>query len=113
MKPNHSCERGNITDIIVNDECSVTHITFTDGAVRGNHYHKNTIQYDTVIKGKLICATDKGNDEVSVGMHIKHLPNSPHAYKAIGDAEIISICFGLRKGDDYSLDTYKLDTSLL
>ena len=52
--------RGTIKDLFVNDEYSVTHITFMPGAVRGNHYHENTQQTDLVLKGKLIVSLKEG-----------------------------------------------------
>lgn len=113
MKPNHTDERGAITDLLVTDDLAVTDITFTVGAIRGNHFHEETLQIDRVIEGKLLVKTDTYEHEVSAGDTLTHYPGTPHAYKAILPSRIISICFGVRKGEDYSKDTYKLETPLL
>lgn len=113
MKPNHTDERGTINDLLVTDDYSVTHITFTDGAVRGNHYHKETTQYDMVVKGKLLCNQNGKEEIVTPQMIIVHLPNDTHAYKALEDSEILSICFGKRRGNHYEEDTFRLETPLL
>lgn len=56
--PNFVDERGEITDIIDGDNVnSITLITSKKGAVRGNHYHKQTIQYLYLIEGKLVYYT--------------------------------------------------------
>lgn len=113
MKPNYEDERGKITDLLVTPEYSITHITFTEGAVRGNHYHKKTIQHDFILSGELICKTDKSEFVCHPEQDITHFPGTQHAYQAIKDSEILSICYGPRKGEDYSIDTYKLDIPLL
>lgn len=104
--------RGTIRDLFVNDEYSITHITFTEGAVRGNHYHKETTQYDFILNGKLSCVTSINGyktDKIVTGKEtIRHLPNCAHAYKAIEPTEMISICFGKRKGENYEEDTFRL-----
>lgn len=118
MKPNYEDERGKIIDLLVTPEYSITHITFNKGAVRGNHYHKETDQYDLVLKGKLKCRIvdleEKTFDfELQERESLKTTRGKKHAFKALEDSEIISICFGVRRGEDYSKDTYKLDTPLL
>jgi len=102
-------ERGTIKDLIVGKDYSVTHITFTKGAVRGNHLHKETFQVDTVLSGKLF----NGEKELVAGDIVEIQAGTPHAYRALEDSEIISTCFGKRIGDDYSKDTFKLETPLL
>ena len=45
-------DRGEITDIAENVPFnSLTLITSSKGAVRGNHYHKRTTQYTYIIEG--------------------------------------------------------------
>jgi quercetin dioxygenase-like cupin family protein len=113
-------KRGIIKDIMVGDGKSVTFITFKKGAIRGNHVHKKTTQIDIVLKGKLFS-------KVSLKGHVNLTPNStfpeeaimkkgdfmhipakvPHVYEALEDSEILSICFGVRVGEDYGKDTYE------
>jgi len=113
----HEDERGKIQDLMVGDKFSVTHITFKKGAVRGNHYHKKTVQHDIVIKGRLLCVSKKGSwgtrDFLVPGMSATHQPSVWHAYEAREDSEILSICYGTRIGEDYSKDTFKLRYNLL
>ena len=106
-------DRGTIKDLLVGEDFSVTHITFTKGAVRGNHMHKETIQHDIILKGRLICK--KGNSTIYPGKgdEINIEPTVAHAYKATEDSEMISICFGKRIGDNYSKDTYALQKRLI
>ncbi len=113
MRPNHIDERGTITDLMVTDEYSVTHITFNEGAVRGNHYHEKTTQYDVVLKGKFIYANDKGEQVINMQDMIVNEPNVPHAYKAKEYSEMLSICFGIRRGEDYEKDVIRLEIPLL
>jgi len=114
MKPNFTDERGTITDLMSNETCSVTHITFTKDAVRGNHYHEHTRQIDILLSGKLLCSRN-GNEFIEgiQGSQIIHNANDRHAYKAIEDSEILSICFGVRKGVDYEKDVIRLEKPLL
>lgn len=110
-------ERGTITDLLVTPDYSITHITFKEGAVRGNHYHEHTTQYDFVLKGSFTVASrpkDKDGEEfklfriVNTGELLIHYPNMAHAYQAIGDAELLSTCYGVRKGEDYEKDVIRL-----
>lgn len=106
----HKDKRGIIKDLLVGKDFSVTYITFKKGAVRGNHVHKKTFQSDTIIKGLLV-------DELGEqwGEHDDRFihPDEPHAYKALKDSEMISICFGKRIGSNYSKDTYALQEPLI
>jgi quercetin dioxygenase-like cupin family protein len=103
-----SDSRGTIKDLLVTDDYSVTHITFNKDAVRGNHYHKETIQGDIVIKGSLLCFQDDKKQTVNIGDVVSHLAGVKHAYKALEDSEIISICFVKRRGEHYEEDTFRL-----
>lgn len=109
----HEDERGVIEDLLVTDNGAVTRITFKKGAIRGNHYHKETIQYDFIVSGRLLCKNHAGVAEVKAGQMVIHRPNEPHAYQALEDSEMVSCVYGPRKGEDYSTDTFKLETPLL
>jgi quercetin dioxygenase-like cupin family protein len=106
--------RGTIKDLLVTPDYSITHITFNEGAVRGNHYHNETRQIDVLLKGKLLCSRN-GNEFISTmeGEQIIHNPKDSHAYKALDYSEILSICWGVRKGADYEKDVVRLETPLL
>lgn len=117
MKPNFTDARGTITDLIVTGDYSVTHITFSEGAVRGNHYHEQTHQYDFLLKGELQCVSSTNGERkesiVKEKDFIDFPPNVAHAYKATKPSEMISICFGVRKGEDYEKDVIRLTEPLI
>jgi quercetin dioxygenase-like cupin family protein len=114
-KINFEDDRGIIRDIMVHTPVdAMTFITFKKDAVRGNHYHNKTIQYDYIISGKLICRTrENENSEVEEiiveeGDFITHQFPSHHAYKAVEDSVMISSTNGPRQGDEYENDTFRL-----
>jgi quercetin dioxygenase-like cupin family protein len=106
----HKDKRGIIKDLMVGKDFSVTYISFKKGAVRGNHLHKKTFQNDIIISGLLI--DEEGEKWGETDDKFIH-PDTPHAYKALEDSEMISICFGKRIGKNYSKDTYALQTPLI
>ena len=56
LLPNFKDKRGEIIDIIENEKInSVTIITFSKGAIRGNHYHKKTIQWNYVLENVIMA----------------------------------------------------------
>ena len=105
-------ERGIIEDLKVGKDWSVTYISFKKGAVRGNHFHKETRQFDQLLSGRLLVVHENGNDkmqkEIVAGEIVGHFPNDKHAYKALEDSEMISMCFGKRVGENYEEDTFRL-----
>lgn len=108
----HKDARGIIEDLVVGENSAVTKVTFKKGAVRGNHYHKKTVQIDLIVHGKLKVYSDWGTATLKAGDIIEHPKRSPHAYKALEDSILVTICSGPRKGEDYADDTYKLETPL-
>ena len=55
LRSNFKDSRGDILDIFVNnpkDHCTL--VTFNKGSIRGNHFHKKSIQYTFILSGKLI-----------------------------------------------------------
>lgn len=113
--PNFVDERGEITDIIDGDNVnSITLITSKKGAVRGNHYHKQTIQYLYLIEGKLVYYTQFEDNEIEKtillkGSFVKTPQNVKHAFKALEDSIFIACCSGLRAGKQYEEDTFRLN----
>lgn len=108
----HTDERGTIEDLKVGKDWSVTYISFKKGAVRGNHYHKKTIQTDLILSGKLVCFSNSGDRVIKEGDVISHRKYEPHAYVALEDSEIVSMCKGVRIGENYEEDTFRLTTPL-
>lgn len=116
---NFGDDRGTITDIFVqNPQDHATIIFSKKGAVRGNHYHKETVQSDFVVSGKLKVLTQKvGESEViatEVGPNdfISHEVSEAHTYVALEDSIFISFNAGPRGGENYEKDTFRLETPL-
>ena len=65
IKKNFEDNRGIITDIITKERIDyVTIITNKKGSVRGNHYHKETIQYLYVLEGSILVASQFEGKEI-------------------------------------------------
>jgi quercetin dioxygenase-like cupin family protein len=111
----HKDKRGAVKDIMVGKNFSVAYITFKKDAVRGNHYHKKTTQMDYIVSGRVKCYRNDSSSAflMKSGESAFHKANETHAYKALADAEMISICVGKRIGKNYSKDTYKLAVPLV
>ena len=115
---NYLDERGSITDII--DSLNFNGATIIEsklGCVRGNHYHKKTIQYVYVISGKMKSTAKKINEAVEVavvgpGDLISHEAYEAHNFEALEDTTFLVLSSGLRSGKDYELDTYRLNSSV-
>lgn len=117
---NFEDHRGTIRDILTHTP--VEHITVIESkkdAVRGNHYHKETLQYDYVVSGKMkILSRKEGSDLVEVtiaepGDLILHDHGEAHALIALKDSIFLAITQGTRGGEDYEKDTYRLAEPLV
>jgi len=106
-------DRGTIEDLKVGKDWSVTYISFKKGAVRGNHYHKETLQTDFIISGMVLLKTPHAKYVLEAGDSKDIRAGLDHAYQALEDSEMVSICNGVRIGEDYEKDTFKLATPLL
>ena len=116
---NFEDERGTITDIFVHEPVEhATIITTKAGGIRGNHYHKLSAQHDYLISGKFEVYVQKiGESEITKsiwnpGEFITWEPNEAHAFVALEDSVWITFVKGLRGGEDFEKDTYRLDTPL-
>lgn len=111
-------ERGAITDLLVREPVEyVTQITSRSGAVRGNHYHKETTQWIYVVEGRLQVLTQLPGEAVradvlEAGQLIVNIPNERHAMIALTDARFLVFTRGPRGGEDYEQDTYRLSEPL-
>jgi len=106
--------RGEIIDILKKEPIEyVTLITSKKGAVRGNHFHKKSIQYNYVLKGKLKLFSKVKQGRVrSIILRPGDLALNPkgeeHAILAMEDSEFLVFTRGPRGGENYELDTYRL-----
>ncbi len=118
IKPNHTDERGVITDLLQDETINaVTIISFTKGAVRANHYHKETYQWNYVIFGAIKIVTQlEGQEKVETLMNrgdfVLTVPNESHALTAVDQSELLVLTKGPRGGSNYENDTFRLTTPL-
>ena len=97
---------------------AITFITQKKGKVRGNHFHKKTIQWNYLIKGKIKIVTKKRNRGVqemilSRGDLVVTSSNESHAIKAIEYSEYLVFTQGPRGGKEYEKDTFRLSEPLI
>ena len=118
IKTTHQDERGEIRDIIEQiDFNGATIIESKKGSIRGNHYHKKTIQYIFVLSGKLKAKSKKIDESmvevvVEPGDLVSHEQLEAHCFEAIEDSLFLVLSSGLRTGKDYEKDTYRLNVPL-
>lgn len=117
--PAHTDDRGSITDLIGDDEINaVTMITFAPGAVRANHYHEHTVQWNYVISGEVLLATQAPDGErqervLKKGDFAMSVARERHALKALTEAEVLILTKGPRAGSEYENDTFRLTDPLI
>jgi dTDP-4-dehydrorhamnose 3,5-epimerase-like enzyme len=111
--------RGSIADILEDETIEhVTLITTTPGAVRGNHYHRETYQWVYIVSGALRYVTrdDAGSVErgvVHAGDVLFTGPLGAHAMEAIEPTTMVVMTRGPRGGREYESDTFRLDEPLI
>lgn len=119
LKPAFTDERGIITDLISDDEINaITLITFAKNAVRANHYHEHTIQWNYVVKGEILLVTqfpggDKEERVLRAGEFAVTREKERHAIKGITEAEVLILTKGPRAGTQYENDTFRLTEPLI
>jgi quercetin dioxygenase-like cupin family protein len=108
--------RGVIQDLLGPVD-SITEIFTKQGAIRGNHVHRETVQYTYIVSGKLLVAYWRDSaKEVSVhapGELITEPAGVPHAWRALTDTRVLVFTRGPRSGEDYETDTVRLEVPLL
>jgi len=115
----HTDARGTITDLISDDEVNaVTLITFAKGAVRANHYHERTIQWNYVLSGEILLVTQMPGAErvekvLKKGDFAVTRENERHALQGVTEAEVLILTKGPRAGTQYENDTFRLAESLI
>ena len=119
LKPAFVDDRGAITDLIDNDEINaVTLISFSKGAVRANHYHKRTIQWNYVMSGEVLLVTQMPDGErqervLRKGDFAVTREHERHALQGLTEAEVLILTKGPRAGSEYESDTFSLEEPLI
>ena len=125
LKQSFEDKRGKIIDVFVNspkEHCLI--VTFTKGAVRGNHFHKKSTQFSFVLSGKLdfyFAKVDKKNGKlkkvkkrtVKKNTFITHEPYEAHAFKSKKRSVLVTFSCGIRGGSRYEKDTFRLKNKLI
>ena len=116
---NFTDDRGTITDIFhlidMNSACLITN---TPGAVRANHYHKQTTQYTYILSGSLDYYSKPVDSEepanvitAGPGDFIISEPNEIHAWRTGSEGcTLIAFAQGPRGGEDYESDTIRVES---
>ena len=119
-KVNFKDARGEIRDLLTQTDIdAVTYITCTKGAVRGNHYHKKTTQYDYVLEGELKCVSKNmktgkiSRTTLKTGDIALHPAFEAHAFEAVVPSVFLSLTKGPRNGANYEHDTIRLEKPLI
>jgi quercetin dioxygenase-like cupin family protein len=117
ISPAFQDDRGDISDIF---EGAIHHtgiITFTENAVRANHYHKEQTQYTYVLSGKIELKIKDARDPASPvesvvmepGDFVELPPFTIHAYRALTEASMLCLTTKLRGGSEaYEADTIRV-----
>lgn len=117
ITPATSDERGCISDILY--KTNIEHAAIIEskqaGVIRGNHYHKATTQHIFVTKGSLrywYQPVDKSEPVKSVVVKEYELvstpPNEIHALEILEPNQFVVFSHGIRGGDDYESDTFRV-----
>ena len=110
--------RGVIADVIYKNHINhIGYIYSKKNAIRGNHYHKKTSQYNFVLEGVINYYLKlKKQKKIKViklkkGDLILTKPNEIHAFKTISSKSIFMVfTLGIRGGKDYEKDTYRVES---
>jgi mannose-6-phosphate isomerase-like protein (cupin superfamily) len=116
-KINHRDKRGVIIDLLQKEKInSITYITISKGAVRGNHYHKKTYQWNYIISGKMKLISRKKNLKKIVILKKNDLclsePMEHHALVGVTKCEVLVFTRGPRGGKEYESDTFRIKDKL-
>ena len=117
ISPATSDERGTISDILYKTE--IHHASIIEskrgGLIRGNHYHKATTQHIFVTKGSLrywYQPADQSQPVKSMEVHEYELVSTPpfevHALEILEPNQFIVFSQGIRGGQDYESDTFRV-----
>jgi quercetin dioxygenase-like cupin family protein len=116
-------DRGVIQDLLVCPLDSVTRITSHKGAIRGNHFHKDTTQWTLVLSGLLRVVTEGSGYSGAAGPRQERdygpgeiaceAPGVAHAWLALEDTDVMVFTKGPRTGPAYETDTFRLETPML
>lgn len=117
IEPAFRDQRGEILDVF---EGMVHHtgvITFAEGAVRANHYHREQTQYTYVLEGMIELKTRDANEPAAPvqtmtmepGDFVTLPPHTVHSYRALTAASMICLTTKERDSVSYEADTVRVE----
>jgi len=116
----HRDDRGEITDLLEKEDINaITLISFKKGAIRANHYHKFTTQWNYVISGKikLVAQILPAGEVEEIILESGELgvtsPHESHALQAMEETQLLVFTKGPRGGKEYESDTFRLENPLI
>jgi quercetin dioxygenase-like cupin family protein len=117
IKPVFKDRRGSVYDIVEKKVGHVGVITSKRGAVRGNHYHKRSVQYTYVLSGTVRYTQKdtrgKTAKRESIILRPGDLVETPplvaHSLKFLQDATILDITTKSRHSGGYEKDTIRTE----
>tara|TARA_R110000796_G_scaffold43261_1_gene106286 strand:- start:1850 stop:2254 length:405 start_codon:yes stop_codon:yes gene_type:complete len=113
----HEDQRGSIIDMFYDENINhVAIVTSEPGALRGNHYHKQSTQHMLMTKGSLeywykpLDSDEAAKMVVAIeGDIVSTPPNEVHALKICPEGnQFIVFSEGVRGGMDYEADTFRV-----
>lgn len=117
----HKDKRGKIVDVFYKD--NIDHVAVIDskaGSLRGDHYHKETVQHMLITKGSLeywhkpLNSKKRAEREVLIeGDLVTTPPFEVHALRIIKDNQFIVFTQGKRGGKDYESDTFRIKPTII
>lgn len=115
LSPAFSDSRGLIYDILESKVEHIGMVTFDKkGVVRGNHYHKKSIQYTLLLEGKIkLSVCKKNSNEIKTyilnkGDFTKIPANVVHTYESLKKSVILDMTTLSRKANGYEEDTVRI-----
>jgi quercetin dioxygenase-like cupin family protein len=114
LVPAFEDSRGTITDILQHTPVdSITIITCAKGAIRANHYHKESFQYSYVLSGRILAYTQLPDSPLKSktlveGDMLESPPLERHALHAVENSVLLIITRGPRGGKGYEDDTFRV-----
>tara|TARA_B100001121_G_C18673147_1_gene614916 strand:- start:999 stop:1373 length:375 start_codon:yes stop_codon:yes gene_type:complete len=119
IKTSFKDKRGIIVDLLEKKSINaITYITQKKNTIRGNHFHKKTIQWNYILEGKIELFTKKKNSKIKniilkKGDLAVTDKNESHALKAIKNTKFLVFTQGPRGGKEYENDTFRLKIPLV
>jgi dTDP-4-dehydrorhamnose 3,5-epimerase-like enzyme len=115
IRPAFTDHRGSIADIFYKAE--IHHVGIIDsveGALRGNHFHKQTTQHTYVTRGSMRYYWQPADKSVPVqsvllgeGEMATSEPGEVHAMVMLEPCQFLVFSSGVRGGADYEADTFR------